>query len=117
MRRREAFTLIEIMFAIAIVGLIIVGLNTFIFSMGELWGKNSDVRLFEQHVRNVSRYLENELRNASLPPAVATDQAGVASKEIRTDSGQSDTMLTLSFRRAAGSSLGRNGHCPMSCAR
>jgi prepilin-type N-terminal cleavage/methylation domain-containing protein len=95
MKRRKAFTLIEIMIAIAIVGLIIVGLNTFIFSMGELWGKNSDVRLFDQHVRNVSRYLENELRNASLPPTVATDQAGVVSKEIRTNSGQSDTMLTF----------------------
>src|SRR4051812_3329908 len=64
-----AFTLIEILLALALVALLLVGLNTFIFSMGELWGQRADVRLFDQHVRAVTRFLEHELRAAALPPA------------------------------------------------
>jgi prepilin-type N-terminal cleavage/methylation domain-containing protein len=36
------FTLIEVMLSMALVGLVLVGMNTFIFSMGELWGKGTD---------------------------------------------------------------------------
>ncbi|HRE83944.1 MAG TPA: prepilin-type N-terminal cleavage/methylation domain-containing protein, partial [Opitutaceae bacterium] len=70
-RRNHGFTILEILIAIALVGLVMVGLNTFVFSMGELWGRGSDVRLFDQHVRSVSRFLERELRTASLPPNVS----------------------------------------------
>ena len=39
--RRRGFSLIEVVLAMALVGLVLVGLNTFIFSMSELWGKNA----------------------------------------------------------------------------
>ena len=59
--RRRGFTLIEVVLAMALVALILVGLNLFVFSMGELWGKNTDVRLFDQHVRAVTRFLQREM--------------------------------------------------------
>src|SRR5262245_29771708 len=52
----SGFTLLEILLAVALVGLVLVALNTFVFSMGELWGQRSEVRLFEQHVRAVVRF-------------------------------------------------------------
>lgn len=75
MRRRGSagkagFTLLELVLALALVSLLLTGLNTFLFSMGELWGRNTDVRLFEQHVRAVTRFLEGEIRQAALPPSV-----------------------------------------------
>lgn len=80
--------------AMALVALVMVGLNTFVFSMGELWGRNSDVRLFEQHVRAVTRYLQGEMLRASLPPAAAVNATPVGVQQITTASAQSDKMVT-----------------------
>lgn len=102
-RRAHGFTLIEVLVALAIVGMLLVALNTFVFSMGELWGKNSDVRLFDLHVRTVTRYLEHELRAATLPPFARANATPVAAKEIRPSGGISDQLLT--FDLPAGSRL------------
>ncbi|MEO7414563.1 MAG: prepilin-type N-terminal cleavage/methylation domain-containing protein [Opitutaceae bacterium] len=102
-QRRSGFTLLEILLALALVSLMLVSLNTFVFSMGELWGKNSDVRLFDQHVRNVTRFLERELRSAVLPPAARVGATPIAGQEIRPASGMSDTLLT--FELPSGSRL------------
>ena len=64
----RAFTLLELLLALALVGLLLVAMNTLVFSMGELWGRGSEPRLFDQHVRAVTRFLENELRASALPP-------------------------------------------------
>ena len=69
-RRSRGFTLLEMLLALALVGMLMVGLNTFVFSMSEIWGRNREPRLFDQHVRAVTRYLESELRTAGLPPAI-----------------------------------------------
>lgn len=99
----RAFTLLEILLSLALVALMLVALNTFVFSMGELWGKNTDIRLFEQHVRAVTRALERELRAATLPPAARANATPVAPQEIRPSSGASDTLLT--FELPAGTRL------------
>ncbi len=93
--KRRGFTLLEIMVALAITGMLMVALNAFIFSMGELWGRNSDVRLFDQHVRAVTRFLEHELRAAARPPAASADEAPITVQEIRTQAGQTETLLTF----------------------
>ncbi len=95
--------MLEILVAMAMVGLVMVGLNTFVFSMSELWGRNTDVRLFDQHVRNVTRYLEHELRVAALPPAGRLNSVPVNPKEVRDKNGASDHLLT--FELPAGSRL------------
>ena len=101
--RRAAFTLLEILLALSLVGLVLVTMNTFVFSMGELWGRKSEVRLFEQHVRAVTRYLEDELRTAAFPPAVLAGAAPIVPKEVRPATGMTENLLT--FELPQGSRL------------
>lgn len=100
---RRAFTLIELMLALALVGLVMVGLNTFVFSMTELWGRNAEPRRFDQHVRAVTRYLERELRTAALPPAATTQNPGVRVGPLQTAAGLTEDLLQ--FDLPAGSRL------------
>lgn len=93
--KRRGFTLLETLIALALAGLLMVALNTFIFSMGELWGRNSDLRLFDQHVRAVTRFLEEQLRAATLPPAGDAETAPVTVQEVRTQGGMTETLLTF----------------------
>lgn len=99
----RAFTLLEILLALALVGIVLVSLNTFVFSMGELWGRNTDVRLFEQHVRAVTRFLDRELRVAALPPSVRPGDAAIAPQEVRPRNGMTENLLT--FELPEGSRL------------
>ena len=101
--RPGGFTLLETLLALALVALMLVALNTFIFSMGELWGRGTDVRLFDQHVRAVTRYLDHELRQAALPPAGQAGTTAITVQEIRPRHGNPDHLLT--FELPAGSRL------------
>lgn len=94
-RRSAAFTLLEILLALALIALVLVALNTFIFSMGELWGRGTDIRLFEQHSRAVTRFLEHELRAAVLPPAARANSTPIGLQEIRPQGGSPENMLTF----------------------
>ena len=94
-RAQAGFTLLEILLAVTLVGLTLVAMNTFVFSMGELWGKGTDVRLFDQHVRAVTRFLEENIRTAVLPPSARAGSTPLSAPEVRPASGMSDTMLTL----------------------
>lgn len=100
---RRAFTLLEILLALALVGLLLVALNTFIFSMGELWGRGTDVRLFDLHVRSVTRFLEHELRAAALPPSARPNSTPIGLQEVRAENGLTENLLT--FELPAGSRL------------
>jgi hypothetical protein len=109
---RCGFTLLEILLSLALVMLVMVGLNTFIFSMGELWGNRSEARLLELHVRAVTRFLDQQLQVATLPPEAqaSTTQPGAAPatppvivQEIRPQNGNSDNLLT--FELPAGCRL------------
>jgi prepilin-type N-terminal cleavage/methylation domain-containing protein len=92
--RNRGFTLIEIVLAMALVGLVLVGLNTFIFSMSELWGRNSDVRLFDQHVRAVTRYLQREMVRATMPPTAAMNSTPVGVQPITPAGGSQENLIT-----------------------
>jgi prepilin-type N-terminal cleavage/methylation domain-containing protein len=92
---RRAFTLIEVMLSMALVGLVLVGLNTFIFSMGELWGKGTDVRLFDQHVRAVTRYLQREMIRATLPPSGAVNSTPIGVQQVTPASGTQENLITF----------------------
>lgn len=99
--RSAGFTLLEILLALALVSLVLVALNTFIFSMSELWGRNTDIRLFDQHVRAVTRFLEHELRAAVLPPAARPNSTPMTIEDIKPPNGLQEEMLT--FDLPAGS--------------
>ncbi len=92
---RSAFTLIEILLAVALLGGLLLALNLFIFSMGEIWGQGREQRLFNEHVRAVTRHVEKLLRTAALaPPVLAGTQAGLTVEEIRGVSGR-EPLLTF----------------------
>ena len=94
-RLRRGFTLLELLLAMALAATVLIGLNTFVFSMGELWGRGGDVRLFDRHVRACSRFLEDELRRAALPPAFTGEGAAVTLREVRGRQGGSEPLLTF----------------------
>lgn len=75
-RRTRGFTLLEILLALALTGLVLVSLNTFIFSMGELWGRGGEARLLDRHVQAFTRFLEEDLRGA--------EPGSVSVREMRT---------------------------------
>lgn len=66
-KQSRGFTLLEVILAVAMAGGLIVAANMFLLSMGELWGRGTDERMFDQHVRGVSRFLENLARGAVAP--------------------------------------------------
>lgn len=94
-RHPSGFTLVEILLSLALISVVLIAMNTFIFSMGELWGRNSDVRLFDQHVRAVTRFLDHELRSAVLPPAAVPNSAPIGLQDVRPQTGASEKLLTF----------------------
>lgn len=67
-RRARGFSLVEVLLALALLAVLLLSLNQFILSMGELWGRNRERRLFDQHVRAVARYVEDLLQRGSRVP-------------------------------------------------
>lgn len=95
-RAAPAFTLLEILVAVALLGALLLALNVFVFSMGEIWGRNSEQRLFDQHVRAVTRHVENLLRTATLSPgALAGLGHPLSVQEIRVPAGATEPVLTF----------------------
>ena len=92
-KHSRAFTLLELLLSVALVGLLLVAMNQFIFSMGELWGRGADVRLFDQHVRAVTRFVERTLRSTAVPTARGVSALGV--QELRLPDGPTGTLLTF----------------------
>ncbi len=64
----RAFTLVEVVLALALLAAVLYAMSVFMFSMGELWGESRQQRLFEQHVRAVTRHLEGMLQRGALRP-------------------------------------------------
>ena len=98
-RNLRGFTLLELLLSLALVGMLLVAMNQFIFSMGELWGRGADVRLFDQHVRAVTRFVEQTLNGAALPTARGVQALAV--QDVRLPDGPTATLLT--FELPAGS--------------
>ncbi|MFT3829537.1 MAG: prepilin-type N-terminal cleavage/methylation domain-containing protein [Opitutaceae bacterium] len=55
----RGFTLLEILLAVALATMLLVAVNFFVLSMGELWGGGSEERLFDRHVRGVTRFVDS----------------------------------------------------------
>lgn len=98
-RRARAFTLLEVLLAIALLGSLLVALNIFVFSMAEVWGKGREERLFAQHARAVAVHVEELLRQAALSP----EGGGLEIKEVKQETG--GDAPELAFILAEGSRL------------
>ncbi|MGH8017471.1 MAG: PilW family protein [Opitutaceae bacterium] len=105
--RRRGFSLPELLVAVVIGAALITAAVTFAFSMGELWGSGSETRLFDQHVRGVSRFLESMLQEATPPPAESessleapsseTEEASIVWQKPRGKAGGARTEELLTF--------------------
>ena len=90
-RCRGAFTLLEVLLALTLMGTLLVALNVFVFSMAEVWGKGRDERLFLQHVRAVTNHVDETLRAAALGPA----GAALEIKEVEVDLGRREPQIAF----------------------
>lgn len=92
-RHRRGFSLVEMLLSLAILAALLAALNTFLFSMSELWGKGRDARLLEQHVRAATRQVRATLDQAVL------GEGGEALRveEIRLPSGASEPRLVFTL--------------------
>lgn len=66
--RRRGMTLVEVVLALALCAMIMGAVSIFIFSMGDLWGRGNEVRMFQRHVDGVTRFLNHHLHRAELFP-------------------------------------------------
>jgi len=98
-RPARAFTLVEVLLALALLGSLLVALNVFVFSMAEVWGRGRDERLFGQHCRAVAAHVEELLRSAVLGPG----GDGLAIKDVKQESGGEEPELC--FNLAEGGRL------------
>ncbi len=97
LRARRAFTLLEILLAVSLLAALLAALNVFVFSMGDLWGRSNEQRLFGQHVRAVTRHVESLLRRAALTPEALNRpaRAPLTTQEIRSEGGIAEPLLTF----------------------
>jgi prepilin-type N-terminal cleavage/methylation domain-containing protein len=101
-RQSRGFSLVEILLAVALLGALLLSLNVFIFSMSEIWGQNGDKRLFEQHVRAVTRHVDRLVRGAAISPVAlaAANTPAIAPQETKLETSATDA--TLTFELPAG---------------
>jgi len=95
---KKGFTLLETLVSLVLLGILLVTLNTFLFSMSELWGGGRDQRLFDQHVRAATRILKETLNQTTIGPGALgctikdiTDVDGVVAPRLTfllTDAGR-----------------------------
>jgi prepilin-type N-terminal cleavage/methylation domain-containing protein len=88
---RRGFTLLETLISLALLAVLMLTINTFLFSMTELWGGKRDQRLFDQHVRAASRLVRETLEMATIAPGAA----GVAIKEVADGLGSTEPRLSF----------------------
>ena len=92
-RNVRAFTLIELLLALALLTMLVTALLTFVFSMGEIWGRGGDKRLFEQHVSAVTRHVETLLQHAAWPRPGMTSDEPFAVDQVQTTAGSKTDLL------------------------
>ena len=88
---RRGFTLLETLISLALLAVLMLTINTFLFSMTELWGGKRDQRLFDQHVRAATRLVRETLEQATIAPG----SAGVAIKEVADGLGSTEPRLSF----------------------
>ncbi len=96
MRRRAAFTLIEVLLALALLAALLTAINQFVFSITEAWTKNQDRFIFVQHTRAVTRHLDELLQTAANSARASTPVAGAAAPaEMRVPEGGTADLLAF----------------------
>ena len=92
----RGFTLLETLVSLALLGILMVTLNTFLFSMSELWGGKRDQRLFDQHVRAATRQVREVLEGSTTGPGAV----GFVIKEVRAADGTNAPRIAFTLADA-----------------
>lgn len=101
-RSRAGFTLLEVMVAVFIGAMLLVATTSFVFSMGELWGKGANVWLFQKHVRGVSRFLENSVQSSSWKLPAGEAETPIYWGEWGSREYQNQQFLTFELEKSPG---------------
>lgn len=99
---RQGFTLIELLMAITIGAMLMVAASTFVFSMGELWGRGTEERLFDRHVRGVSRFMDGLFRAAIANTETTGEAAAVWWAEPVGNEYSDEELLTFELQESPG---------------
>lgn len=101
----RAFTLIEVLLALALLAALLLSINQFVFSITEAWTKNQDRFVFVQHARAVTRHLDGMLQAAASRSRASGTAAGApAVVEFRLPEG-AGTVELLTFDLPEGDRL------------
>ncbi len=74
-RARAAFTLLEVILAIAITGFVLAAATSFVVSISRIWVDREERHFFEDHVDGVTEFLRSSFANAGMEIALETDQS------------------------------------------
>lgn len=95
-RVSPAFTLVEVLLALALLAGLLVALNQFVFSITEAWTKNQAQFVFMQHTRAVARHLDGLFQAAGNSARASGATGGaVAPEQIRVPMGGTQDLLAF----------------------
>lgn len=95
-RNSRAFTLIEVLLALALLAALLAALNQFVFAITEAWTKNRAQFVFVQHARAVTRHLDGLLQAAANQARASNTTIGApAVTEMRLPGGSTEELLTF----------------------
>jgi prepilin-type N-terminal cleavage/methylation domain-containing protein len=99
---KGGFTLLEVLMAVTLGALLMVAASTFVFSMGELWGRGTDERLFDRHVRGVSRFMDGLLRGAVATSGTTGEESAIWWAESGGNEYMDSALLTFELQESPG---------------
>ncbi len=95
-RKSAAFTLIEVLLALALLAALLMAISQFVFNITEVWTKNQDQFVFVQHTRAVTRHLDELLQTAVASARGSSPAAGApAGAEMKTPEGSTADLLSF----------------------
>jgi prepilin-type N-terminal cleavage/methylation domain-containing protein len=92
----RAFTLVEVLVALALLAALLAAINHFVFSIAEAWTKDQDRFVFAQHARAVTRHLDELLRTSSAAARASASADGApGAAEMRVPDGGQQMLVTF----------------------
>ena len=94
--KNRAFTLVEVLLALALLAALLAALNQFVFAITEAWTKDRDRFVFVQHARAVTRHVDEMLQAAiNNAHASGTTTGAPAIDELRVPGGTPTDLLAF----------------------
>lgn len=95
-RAARGFTLIEIILAMAVTGLLLTGAVSWLFSLSQLWTQRNGTHDFDQHVEGVRYFLGRCVDQSR--PLTATETNPVSWERLPGESEREDPYLTVRLK-------------------